>query len=87
VARQAQQSALQLIDFFLSSILQMDATGHQETALRYAIPAALAVPDATLQTLKDSVLRSLAFHLGVRMYCDHKIKFTLRFIDRLAAKT
>ncbi len=52
-SRQAQQSALQLIEFFLSSILQMDATGHQETLLRYAIPAVLAVPGATLQTLKE----------------------------------
>lgn len=51
--RRARQEALQIISFFLGSVVEMEASSHQETLLKYVIPAVLECPRPTILTLRD----------------------------------
>jgi GTPase SAR1 family protein len=48
-----QRNAYEMVEFFLSSILKMEVSSHQEVMLKYLVPAAMSVPNATILTLRD----------------------------------
>lgn len=48
-----ESGAIWMVEFFLSSLVKSDASPHQDTFLNYVIPALMAIPDATIFTLKD----------------------------------
>jgi hypothetical protein len=49
----AENGALWMVDFFLSSLVKAEASPHQDTFLNYVIPALMAIPDATIFTFKE----------------------------------
>jgi hypothetical protein len=48
-----ESGAIWMVEFFLSSLVKSDASPHQDTFLNYVIPALMAIPDATIFTLKE----------------------------------
>jgi hypothetical protein len=50
-----ERGAFDMVEFFLSAILKMDVSSHQEVMLKYLVPAVMAVPNATILTLRDLV--------------------------------
>ena len=47
------RAALDMLRFFLSSILKTELTSHQDPILRWIMQALLTIPDATIFTLKE----------------------------------
>jgi hypothetical protein len=48
-----ERGAVWMVEFFLSSLLKAESSSHQDTFLRYVIPALMAIPDATIFTFKE----------------------------------
>ncbi|MEQ1899910.1 MAG: hypothetical protein ABL866_04175 [Devosia sp.] len=49
------RGAMQLTQFFLASIVQMDTTAHMDTILGHLVPAVMSIKDATIFTMQKLV--------------------------------
>lgn len=48
-----ESGAIWMVDFFLGSLVKSEATPHMDTFLNYLIQGVMAIPDATVFTVKD----------------------------------
>lgn len=48
-----ERGAIWMVEFFLSSLVKAEASAHQDTFLKYVIPALMAIPNATVFTFKE----------------------------------
>lgn len=54
---EANRSALQLINFFMKSVSESSTSSHMDTILAHVVPAVMTIPNATIFTLQQFMLK------------------------------